>query len=1119
MKNSEKGSPGEVVLGDLNLEQHAKAALLTANILAAGKPINAADLLRAVIILSRNGTTYSDAFSFLASLLPLENLPTKPRIKGVSRVRLVEGLAKSYSIAETYFSTGTNIWGRDIVAIALLADYDPSLSELANEAETTVDALQDEWFNFVTSNDRTHRSPEDWRNWWKSAGVPLPEERLTISGSTYLFLWNPEKFDQATIEKTAKNIETSGPSIMNWGTGARRQLSSGERVFLLRQGVEPRGLVGSGRIEGEVKNIPHWDEEKRKQGKMSWIVPVRWDRLSTSPLIKREELIRETGEEKVWNAQAGGVKLTTELAAILEQLWEQAVGGTTAFKALRFARTLSDLDHRNDWIGIRSDVEALSTLIAVNQVEPPLSIAIFGDWGSGKTFLMRKIQERTQILEQVGKAQEKNEADDQERPRYCSSILQIEFNAWHYTESNLWASLVNHIFEKLYWKLTPEDKGKQHADKVEAFFQQLETARAAREAAETKIQLVSAEVELARDAVNKASDDMQKTGRRFSSAQGRSVWKYLEKMLKKRGSEEEALKDALQYFGFKDSLNSAQTIYDTVQRFRSVSGRAREVFGSLLATRGGVLGAFILTVVVIFATFIAIKYKVSILSVGTIFAGTLAWFAERAGRARKWLDKIQTFDEWFSALKNSEESRIATELAKVQAEFEQRKEALAEARRQYTEAQMREARAKEDLKNLTARDQMRRFVDERVTTQTYARHLGLISMIRRDFEDLSDFMYRDRQPGEARLVKRVSTAVREAIPTVERIILYIDDLDRCQPERVVEVLEAIHLLLAFRLFIVVVAVDPRWVLESLRHRYPHLAENHHLHMPESSSAYQQSNDVLAKKMATAHDYLEKIFNIPFWVRPMGPDACETLVAGYLGFSEVESEAPEEKTQKEAERFHDIFQERPAQHSSIPDQPLLKIGEDITSQKKPKKAQSQKGKPTTKLSAETFDRQIKERITAERKIEHVEINSKEQKSIRNLAPHLGNSPRRIKRYANTYRLMKSGLTIQEARQFSDSNGSDDYRLLLVFLAIITGAPSLAPQVFSKAFALRAEFDIDALIKQSGLLDPSADPFETKNAKGALELLRGIPITRDKIETWIPRVMRYAFRLTPVNVTAI
>jgi len=47
-------------------------------------------------------------------------------------------------------------------------------------------------------------------------------------------------------------------------------------------------------------------------------------------------------------------------------------------------------------------------------------------------------------------------------------------------------------------------------------------------------------------------------------------------------------------------------------------------------------------------------------------------------------------------------------------------------------------------------------------------------------------------------------------PPLQRIVLYVDDLDRCPPTKVVDVLRATHLLLALPLFVVIVAVDPRW---------------------------------------------------------------------------------------------------------------------------------------------------------------------------------------------------------------------------------------------------------------------------------------------------------------------
>ncbi len=46
----------------------------------------------------------------------------------------------------------------------------------------------------------------------------------------------------------------------------------------------------------------------------------------------------------------------------------------------------------------------------------------------------------------------------------------------------------------------------------------------------------------------------------------------------------------------------------------------------------------------------------------------------------------------------------------------------------------------------------------------------------------------------------LATPESEADVRVNRIVLYIDDLDRCEPDKVAKVLQAVHLLLAFPLF-------------------------------------------------------------------------------------------------------------------------------------------------------------------------------------------------------------------------------------------------------------------------------------------------------------------------------
>ena len=58
-----------------------------------------------------------------------------------------------------------------------------------------------------------------------------------------------------------------------------------------------------------------------------------------------------------------------------------------------------------------------------------------------------------------------------------------------------------------------------------------------------------------------------------------------------------------------------------------------------------------------------------------------------------------------------------------------------------------------------------------------------------------------------------------------RVLLIIDDLDRCQPERIMGVLQAISLLLepkdesTISPFVSILAIDPRVVLSAIEHHF------------------------------------------------------------------------------------------------------------------------------------------------------------------------------------------------------------------------------------------------------------------------------------------------------------
>src|SRR5262249_43908035 len=100
---------------------------------------------------------------------------------------------------------------------------------------------------------------------------------------------------------------------------------------------------------------------------------------------------------------------------------------------------------REDALGFRDDVNMLCSVVADNDVSPPLSVGLFGEWGSGKSFFMRLMRQRISTLEEVARKAE----GDKRETRYCAYVQQITFNAWHYTDANLWASLAAEIFFRL----------------------------------------------------------------------------------------------------------------------------------------------------------------------------------------------------------------------------------------------------------------------------------------------------------------------------------------------------------------------------------------------------------------------------------------------------------------------------------------------------------------------------------------------------------------------------------------------------------------------------------------------------------------------------------------------
>jgi hypothetical protein len=100
-------------------------------------------------------------------------------------------------------------------------------------------------------------------------------------------------------------------------------MEPGDRVFLLKQGREPRGIMGSGRVVTDVYPDDHWDAVRRRAGDKALYVDVDFDRIldPESDEILLLSVLKHGAMASVnWGTQSSGISLDA-VAEELERIW------------------------------------------------------------------------------------------------------------------------------------------------------------------------------------------------------------------------------------------------------------------------------------------------------------------------------------------------------------------------------------------------------------------------------------------------------------------------------------------------------------------------------------------------------------------------------------------------------------------------------------------------------------------------------------------------------------------------------------------------------------------------------------------------------------------------------
>ena len=57
---------------------------------------------------------------------------------------------------------------------------------------------------------------------------------------TYLFAWNPERFEWKDLDAQIRAVQETGAADDAWSCGSVKSIPPGSRFFLIRLGQEPR---------------------------------------------------------------------------------------------------------------------------------------------------------------------------------------------------------------------------------------------------------------------------------------------------------------------------------------------------------------------------------------------------------------------------------------------------------------------------------------------------------------------------------------------------------------------------------------------------------------------------------------------------------------------------------------------------------------------------------------------------------------------------------------------------------------------------------------------------------------------------------------------------------------
>ena len=154
----------------------------------------------------------------------------------------------------------------------------------------------------------------------KGQTTPLQPEQFSSIQNSFLFAWNPDKWNWKDLEKNIEEIQNKGTTTLRWSCRSHKSIRIGDRAFLVRLGDIPRGIMASGFVVSKPFLSPHWEDEEKDVFRVliefDVILNPNIEPILTLGLLKTGNLIKQH-----WTPQSSGISIQQDCVEELEATW------------------------------------------------------------------------------------------------------------------------------------------------------------------------------------------------------------------------------------------------------------------------------------------------------------------------------------------------------------------------------------------------------------------------------------------------------------------------------------------------------------------------------------------------------------------------------------------------------------------------------------------------------------------------------------------------------------------------------------------------------------------------------------------------------------------------------